>query len=283
MRCEKSFRNTTGKHGGLLAVGAIGALLAGWTVYVGYRWGVGPCQNLHDVKMAKLPGNDRRYAPENQGEKNKNLLNGKTVVFLGSSVTYGASSKRASFADYIGVRNDCRIVKEAVSGTTLVDNGASSYVRRLKKIKEKQADLFVCQLSTNDASQKKPLGEITDSRNIKDFDTKTVAGAIEYIIAYAKETWNCPVMFYTNPRYDSSAYSEMVELLLKVQKKWDVGVMDLWSDPAFNEISDQERSLYMDDAIHPTQAGYLLWWTPKMEEEMVAFLARREKGEEELA
>ena len=37
---------------------------------------------------------------------------------------------------------------------------------------------------------------------------KTVAGSIEFIIAYAKEKWNCPVAFYTGTRYDSEAYAK---------------------------------------------------------------------------
>ena len=65
---------------------------------------------------------------------------GEKIIFLGSSVTYGASAKGVSFEDYIGKRNQAEVVKEAVSGTTLVDNGANSYISRLKKIKEAQAD-----------------------------------------------------------------------------------------------------------------------------------------------
>ena len=41
---------------------------------------------------------------------------------------------------------------------------------------------------------------------------------------------------------------------------------DLWNDEEFNSISDEERKLYMADAIHSTQAGYLKWWTPVFEE-----------------
>lgn len=111
----------------------------------------------------------------------------KKIIFLGSSVTYGASAKGVSFADYIGKRNQAEVVKEAVSGTTLVDNGANSYISRLKKIKEAQADLFICQLSTNDASQKKELGMIGESKELDSFDTETVSGAIEYIICYAMQ------------------------------------------------------------------------------------------------
>ena len=171
------------------------------------------------------------------------------------------------------MRNGCTMVKEAVSGTTLVDLGSSSYISRMKTIDASvHADLFVCQLSTNDATKNLPLGEVSDSRQLSDFDTSTVAGAIEYIIAYASSTWNCPVVFYTNPVYDSTSYQNMVSLLLQIQKKWKIGVIDLWNDAAFNTITDSQKKLYMADPIHPTKAGYLLWWTPYIEAELVSML-----------
>ena len=100
------------------------------------------------------------------------------------------------------------------------------------------ADAFICQLSTNDATRHMPLGTISGGFELADFDTETVAGAIEYIIAYAEKTWHCPVLFYTGTRFDCEEYGEMVRLL----------------------------------PIHPTQAGYLLWWTPAMETYLYEFL-----------
>ena len=190
-------------------------------------------------------------------------------MFLGSSVTYGSAANGVSFADFIASRNRWRIIKEAVSGTTLVDEGDNSYVDRMQKLNpEISADLFVCQLSTNDASQKKLLGTISESICPQDFDTKTVAGAIEYIIAYARTTWKCPVAFYTNPRYDSGEYAEMVTLLHRIAEKWNIAVIDLWSDEKWNEITAEQRTRYMADPIHPTKEGYLEWWTPYFEKEI---------------
>lgn len=181
-----------------------------------------------------------------------------------------------SFADYIKVRNNCDIVKEAVSGTTLVDSGLNSYISRLKKLNEDAAvDLFVCQLSTNDATQKKSLGNVGGSMNLEDFDTSTVAGAAEYIISYAKQTWNCPVLFYTNPQYDSEQYEAMVKLLQQIAGKWDITVIDMWSDAEFNALTEEQHAFYMADGIHPTQAGYLEWWTPYMEKYLIEKVKER--------
>ena len=73
---------------------------------------------------------------ENSSDSDPPLSNikGKTFFFLGSSVTYGHAAGGVSFVDYIEQRNECTCRKEAVSGTTLVDNGENSYVQRMIKI-----------------------------------------------------------------------------------------------------------------------------------------------------
>ena len=253
----------------LIILAAVVVLQAAWIAFCGWKWGWGPFHKLSEYRYRSMPGNADRYAVSQVKPSGDETLKGKTVIFLGSSVTYGAASLGESFADDLSARLQCNVVKEAVSGTTLSTTSPNSYVTRLDNIKTRQADLFICQLSTNDASQKKPLGEVTDSERMEDFDTDTVAGAMEYIIAYAKDKWDCPVVFYTNPKYDSDEYAAMVELLYEIRDKWGIGVIDLWTE--LPEITEEERALYMADAIHPTRAGYLEWWTPAMEQSLYAF------------
>lgn len=100
----------------------------------------------------------------------------------------------------------------------------------------------------------------------------TVTGAMEYIICYSKQTWHCPVVFYTNTRYKSKEYATMVSRLLELQKKWNIGVIDLWNNNALNRVSEKQYNLYMSDAIHPTKAGYLEWWTPFIEEKLYGYV-----------
>ena len=251
-----------------------GFLLLQW-LFIGYRFNYGPFKSLGDIRMAKLPGNAKSYGMDQLEAMEASPLQGKKILFLGSSVTYGAASLREGIPEYFAVRLNAEVTKEAVSGTTLTDDSNSSYVHRLltKVDPVTPYSLVVVQLSTNDASKNKPLGEVSDSRNKEDFDTKTVTGAIEFIIAYSRETWNCPVVFYTGSRYDSEAYAAMVERLMELQAKWGIGVLDLWRDEAFNTLSDAERKLYMYDPIHPTKAGYREWWCPEMEKQLLDYLA----------
>mgnify|MGYP000311506680 FL=1 len=159
-------------------------------------------------------------------------------------MTKGFAAHNNSFAEYIAKKDSCTCIKEAVNGTTLIDNGEDSYIERMRDRLDpkQQVDLFICQLSTNDATRNSPLGEISESRDLESFDVETVCGAIEYIIAYAKETWHCPVMFYTNPQYDSKPYAKMVEALLKIQEKWQIGVIDFWNDEQINRVSPEKRN-----------------------------------------
>lgn len=241
---------------------------------LGIMGGAGPFGFIKTNKIKKLPGNAEEYRPENTSAMENSPLQGKRICFLGSSVTLGATSLDNSMAEYLGRRFDSSVVKEAVSGTTLVDNGKTSYIQRMLTNIDKNEDysLFICQLSTNDASKKLPLGKITESKDLASFDTTTIAGAMEYIICYVQETWACPMMFYTGTRYDSVEYREMVELLPHLQEKWGIGVIDLWNEDAFNNITADERSLYMQDDIHPTMAGYRDWWVPEMEKQILNYI-----------
>lgn len=219
-------------------------------------------------------GNASKYNIEKVETITESSLSGKKIIFLGSSVTLGMAAKNTSFVDYIEKKDSVKAIKEAVSGTTLVDNGRDSYVQRMlnKLDKNINIDGFVCQLSTNDISKNLPLGEISESKNLQDFDTTTITGAIEYIICYSQQTWNCPIVFYTSTKYESEAYDKMVFRLLELQKKWNIKVINMWDDEEMNNIDDAHRKLYMNDDVHPTKAGYLEWWTPQIEKYLYEYL-----------
>lgn len=221
--------------------------------------------------VEEMPGNAEEYLLSKVKPMEESPLKGIRLCVLGSSVVEGAGSMGEAVGEYFAARFDCSLTKEAVSGTTLTDDDETSYVRRMLKNLDPKADfdLFICQLSTNDATQKKTLGEISGSRELDDFDTSTVTGAMEYIICYARQTWGCPVVFFTGSHYNSSGYDAMVDRLLELQGKWGIGVLNLWDDEQFNDISDEDRALYMRDSIHPTKAGYRDWWGPELEQKLL--------------
>lgn len=189
-------------------------------------------------------------------------LAGARIFYLGSSITYGSASGGVAFGDIINKISGNPYQKEAVSGTTLVDNGSSSYVQRLKNLRfEEKPDFLVVQLSTNDFSQNKPLGTVQSGTASASFDTSTVSGAIQYIIAYAKE--QCPtvkVVFYVGAVRASwgnkTAYESYVNGDFKtICEKWDIEPLDILHTQYKN------YSCFWSDDIHPTIEGYSAGWT----------------------
>ena len=177
-------------------------------------------------------------------------LKGKSILFLGSSVTYGSAAGGISFADLMAERCEIDCIKEAVPGTTLADIDEYSYVSRLKKIKNTtQLDMFVCQLSTNDAVK---------NINISDIET-----SIRFILNYVKTTFDCPIVFYTGTYFENERYVEMINLLYLLQKEYDFYILDLYNDKEMQSIPQEMYNLYMNDPVHPTLTGYSEWWTPK--------------------
>ena len=177
-------------------------------------------------------------------------LQNKTVLFLGSSVTYGSASGGISFVDILGERLSINCIKEAVSGTTLVDINESSYISRLKRIPpDQRPDLFVCQLSTNDAKKKLDINKIEE--------------AICFILDYVKETFGCPTVFYTGTYFENNEYSDMIDLLYKLKERYSFYILDLYHDKDMLSVSKEDYARYMKDKVHPTLLGYTEWWTPK--------------------
>ncbi|MCD8154224.1 MAG: SGNH/GDSL hydrolase family protein [Clostridiales bacterium] len=207
-------------------------------------------------------------------------LSGLNILWIGSSVTYGAySGGHYSMVDAIEDNHAAAACeKYAISATTLVNQSDSSYVARLKLIPtDKTPDLVVVQLSTNDATTNKPFGEIAEDFDLDSFDDTTIAGAIETIIAYTQETFGCPVVFYTGTYCEKENYVEMVDLLLEIQEKWGIGVVDMFNNEEMTAVYGTDLyDTYMYDEVHPTRTGYVEWWTPVIEESLTAFLTEQE-------
>lgn len=179
-------------------------------------------------------------------------LKGKTVLFLGSSVTYGSAAGGVSFADLMEESCGIHSIKEAVSGTTLADLDETSYVSRLKRVDSTaKIDLFVCQLSTNDASPRLNV------------DISEVEKAIRFILQYVKTTFRCPMVFYTGTYFDNKRYSDMIKLLYRLQEDYEFHILDLYHDEEMLRVTEENYQIYMSDPIHPTLTGYAQWWTPK--------------------
>ena len=222
-------------------------------------------------------GNSFRYNPSRAKEQPQNLLYNKKILLIGSSVTLGMASHFASIAAYLRKRDHCTVTMDAVLASTLASRSRISYAERLKKHTgdTDTVDFFLCQLSTNDAVFGADLGKISASYDPDKFNIETTAGGIEYIIHYVRSTWNCPIIFFTGTKFDNPRYQKMVNMLLDIADKWEIDVIDLWHNE-MNDIPQDLYRLYMHDGVHPTKAGYLLWWVPEIEKQLQTILKKYE-------
>jgi len=177
-------------------------------------------------------------------------INNTTVIFLGSSIVYGAGASGVSFAEVMRDKLDLNMVKEAVSGTTLADVNEMSYVSRLKTLPtDIKPSLFICQLSTNDTNLKKVTDLVMTNQ------------ALRFIIEYARDVYHCPIMFFTQPRYKTERYQTLVDMLYGLQHEYNFPILDFWNDETMRDPADFAR--YTTDNVHPNIEGYTEWWTPK--------------------
>ncbi len=243
--------------------------------------------------------NANEFYAKNVKRVEDSLLEGKKIYWLGSSVTYGASSGGESMAEFLAAKTGAICKKDAVSSTTIFDDGSSgvtgagSYTRRLTESKvfdkNEVVDAFICQISTNDSTSSRlsKRGYVLDSSftDKEDFDRATTMGGVEYIIAYVIETWDCPVYFYsgsyfgdpgtgnrTNANPSGTNYSKLIDDVKIAVEKWqslgyEVDVIDMFNDKDFNgQVSDDYYKWCTNDPIHPKRAGYLNWWMPYFEQ-----------------
>ena len=219
-------------------------------------------------------GNADEYSLANTPVLDNSPLEGMTIYWLGSSVTYGEKSEGESVADFLAKRNRCVSIKEAVGGTTLrMEKGRTdSYVERLQNGNlpaDDAPDLFICQLSTNEVRDQSLYGEPTadDVLDKEKYDLYTSCGAIEYIICYAKEQWNCPIAFWSSPDFMVSRYKTLVEKMKVIAEKHDIFFWNMYEESLPPEDS-YTYALYLADNTHPTRAGYREWFTPYFEEKI---------------
>lgn len=241
--------------------------------------GVAKDGNFSKAKIVKVKkagkGNAKKYALGKV--KYNGTLAGKRIVFVGSSFTVGSKAKGVSFVNYLSKSTGCSVVKNAIGGTTTANIGdGRDFVRRSVDIinSTDRPDLFLCQMSANDATRGVPIGEITpEGTPMEQFNTSTVAGAMEYIICYSDQKWGCPIAFYTAMNLSNDRYDQMVSLMYKIQAKWGVGIIDLYHGLGRYSIKAKTYRLYMKDRLHPMKAGYMKWVTPYFEARIPGLLS----------
>ena len=86
-------------------------------------------------------------------------------------------------------------------------------------------------------------------------------------LADAHQGTKCWKYAISGTHFDSPEYQEMVDLMLKIQEKWGIGVVDLWNNAEMTAVTENEEEIskLMGDPVHPFREGYVNWWLPEFE------------------
>lgn len=202
--------------------------------------------------------------PEGSEFSSLNWLKGKTVNFLGDSITQGfldgSHVMERPYPSIVANMLECTCNNNSVAGSTLVGSGASysyeSFTTRMTSM-DKTADMNVVMGGTNDYAHQVDIGKLSDT------GTSTIYGALNTIAQYlisefpnAINVFCAPLRFGTqnNTRF---AMEEIVYAVKSVAKKYGFVYIDTYHNlPGWNPQIQALVTKYGaggTDTTHPNQ------------------------------
>ena len=202
-------------------------------------------------------------------------LAGKTILFLGDSITegVGASDPSKCYVNLIEKYENAHCVNYGISGTRIARQSKPSenpmedqdFLSRVPQMQDK-ADLIVVFGGTNDFGHgDAPLGTFNDSTEY------TFYGALHLLYTSLIEkypTTDIVVLtplhrltendIYGNGRKEipSVELKEYVNAMKEVAEYYSLPVLDLFASSGLQPKIPAIQEIYMPDGLHPSDAGY---------------------------
>lgn len=196
-------------------------------------------------------------------ESTVKALAGKTALFLGDSITYGARDRAniyeyGSWAGRIGYYAGMDVTNNGVSGACIStarreSNSEAHYIyNNLVKTQGTTYDYVIMHGLFNDASEGVELGTMQGKAGFDPAkaDVTTYAGGLELLFYQARvqnpnAILGFIVNFQTERTVDQLPY---VNMAIAICENWGIEYLDLYNRPGF--------SVEFDDGLHPSSAGY---------------------------
>ena len=208
----------------------------------------------------------------------ESVLKGKTAIFLGDSVAYGYHTGGNGFGYYVDSIVDLAdYTNAAVSSATLNTSTQSTnnVINQINSYKGNSYDYVILQGGFGDLRDKPTLGNITEGYDVRNLDTTTFAGAVEYTLYLTTTYWNNAkigyIISYYSPRSnqgvrpDFNKSKEYWDVVKAACNKWNVSYLDLFEGStmyngevkSYTELLDVYNANYISvDGVHPTAEGY---------------------------
>ncbi len=211
-------------------------------------------------------------------------LNGKKMLFMGDSITYGLGDS-PSYLDEYGLAWAGRIAREtgAVVTNAGVSGASISYLSaevassgtkndgwgwiydQFSANKSTSFDVVVMHGGVNDARYEREIGEISDSTDsaVLKANIDTYAGGLQYLFDSVTKNYPNADLFYILNHHldghskgnasDMSAYFEKAKVLCE---QYGIHLINLYDNEELNEELDPLSTTYLEDTLHPNSAAY---------------------------
>lgn len=201
----------------------------------------------------------------NAQEKLKEKFNKDNIIYFGDSITEGSLNDYLSWNYYI---DDIIPFKKSINaskgGATFskkrIDN---MIVTQILKHKNEKYDYVLLQGGVNDAMDEAPLGKMSLSYELEDFDSSTYIGMLDITFYYLTKYYYGSSMgvMITYPTPNASDYGwkgltsspdEYYDVLRKICDKWEIPYIDFYKEELSNVITEEE----LPDGLHLNDQGY---------------------------
>ena len=210
--------------------------------------------------------------------ESENPLDGKSIAFIGDSISYG-TNWQGGYCKLIGEQYNMNVTNVSKGGATLADNvhwsadsdGYRPYITDMLDNLDGDYEYIIAEGGLNDFWGHSELGEITDGFN-DNFDENTMTGGMEKMFFEIKNDFPKSkvgfVITHDPFTYDAEDnFEPYYERIKEVCDKWDVSYLDLYaqnnSNTGVNVRDDDMRKLYFGseskpdgDGTHPNELGY---------------------------
>ncbi len=211
--------------------------------------------------------------PELPEKNEENVLTGKSVLFVGDSITEAICEVNiaqthiaAGWPGRIGMANEMFFINKGLSGASISNcRGTNTVLAQLQSMKTSSFDLLIMHGGVNDAWDSAPVGQMTALTNFDEttFDQSTFAGGLEYLFWYAKTYYPDAVKGYIiNFRLPGSNIgrlsdmSEYFAVARDICDKWDIPYLDMYANDELNARMKATTRYALGDYIHPNERGY---------------------------
>lgn len=209
-------------------------------------------------------------------------INYKSVYAFGDSIVYGHKTPKQSFMQLIANDYSIKLNMMAKNGATIMPS-KNHILSQINNAPAIAPDFVVFEGYTNDAygsvetdsfnsdgtnkDVTQCYGEIT-ADGTTEFDTNTFCGAFEQTIYAMKQKWQTSkfvfVTIHKSGARNMEIQTKLHDLSVAICKKWNVEVVDMFTDSTLDTTDAEQMSKYMIDGkgSHPNVAACKEFYIP---------------------